>query len=560
MIGNKILLIILSVWIGLMNLNAQYQERIFLQTDKQLYISGELIWLKLYSTDSEGKLLSLSKIGYVELVRDSIAEVQIKVDIPDGTGAGCIELPPTLPTGFYRLIAYTRYMRNEGENVFFEKQIAIVNPFSPYNDRYTEDTYTPFAIKPIEKESTTIELMPNRSTYTKRSNGEIRIKGLPTENISMGISIAGIEPELTASSTTIADWKKQMPKSGVSFSYDKMRFLPEYEGAIIDGVLIDTETGNPVSASHKVITLLSFPGQEVQLFSGQIDESGNTSFYTLCATGKKELVTTTLSPTGKNYRVDIHSPFATHASRRLPFFRPDSTWLNYLQQRNLSVQVTKAFLTDSIIKIRGTAPCSYLRPYSTYILDDYTRFPNMEEVFIEFIMFASIRNTPEGRRFSLINEMLNGSSTNVLVLLDNIPVIDHELMSDYNPLLIKTIELYLGDFIIGVNAFDGIIAFHSYENNFPDITFGANTQLFSYEGTQPYKYFYMPEHENITLRIPDFRHTLLWEPSIQSNGRQELTIPFTTSDLPGTYIITVEGIGANGTTIRLNHTIEVTDE
>ena len=556
---HKICLILLTGWIGLFHLNAQYQERTYLQTDKQLYLAGELLWLKLYTTDTAGKLLSLSKIGYVELLRDSIPEVQIKVDITEGTGAGWMELPATLPTGYYRLIAYTRYMRNEGENVFFAKPIAIVNPFIQRNEMYSEETYTPFTVKSIEQNTSSIALTLNRPTYTKRDKGEIRIKGLPAENISIGVSIAGIEPALAAA-PTIADWKKQLAEKGTSFSLENMRFLPEYEGPVIDGVLVDLNTGNPAKASQDVTTLLSFPGKDVQVFSGQVDETGNAVFFTQCVTGKKELITTAFAPSGKNYRVDIHSPYAAHASRHLPLFQPDSTWLDYLKQRNLGVQVTHAFLADSLGKIRGIAPCSYLRPYSTYILDDYTRFPNMEEVFIEFITFASIRKTPEGRRFSLINEMLQGTSTNVLVLLDNIPVINHELMSAYNPLLIKTIALYIGKYIVGEHIFDGMIAFHSYNNNFPSITFGANTQIFSYEGTQSYRYFYAPEYEDKTTRVPDFRHTLLWEPSIQSNGRNELTIPFTTSDIPGTYVITIEGIGVDGATIRLKHSFEVTNK
>jgi hypothetical protein len=36
-----------------------------------------------------------------------------------------------------------------------------------------------------------------------------------------------------------------------------------------------------------------------------------------------------------------------------------------------------------------------------------------------------------------------------------------------------------------------------------------------------------------------------------------LTIPFTTSDIPGSYVITVEGIGKNGTVIQAKQTFEV---
>jgi hypothetical protein len=104
-----------------------------------------------------------------------------------------------------------------------------------------------------------------------------------------------------------------------------------------------------------------------------------------------------------------------------------------------------------------------------------------------------------------------------------------------------------------------MISFFSYKNDYPGITFDASTQLFDYEGAQPYRYFYAPAYDetNVTSRVPDFRHTLLWEPSIQSAGHAELVIPFTTSDLPGKYLITIEGIGADGAIVHASQIIEV---
>jgi len=560
MMKHKIWLILSVVWFVQTPIIAQYQERVYLQTDKQLYLSGELLWLKLYTTNEEGELLSLSKIGYVELIHDSIPEIQIKIDIRDGTGAGWMELPAMLPTGYYRMIAYTRYMRNEGEPAFFEKLIAIVNPFHQDNELYADETNTPFTFQPIAKNNTGLEISTDKPLYTTRDNGTIRIKGLPVENISLGISIAGIDPVLVTDmaneETGINGWKNQL--SGESTSLSNQRLLPEYEGAIIDGVLIDLETGNPADTPNEA-NLLSFPGQEIQLFAGQTDKQGNVTFYTQCVTGKQELTTTAIASSGKKYRIDILSPYAAHAPKPLPLFKPDSTWLNYLQQRNLAVQVTHAFLADSLSIIQKITPCTNYRPYSRYELDEYTRFPNMEEVFIEFITFAGIRRTNEGRRFSMINESFNGYTSNVLVLLDNIPVADHELMSKYNPLLIKTIELHIGRYIFSSVLFEGIIAFYSYKNDYPGITFSENTQIYDYEGAQPYRYFYSPDYSESSAysRMPDFRHTLLWEPSTQSYGRDELTIPFTTSDIPGRYVITVEGIGEKGTRIRAIHSFEV---
>ena len=536
----------------------QTNERIYMQTDKQLYLSGEILWLKLYTTDSEGRLMDCSKIGYVELLNSSIPEVQIKVDIRDGVGAGWMELPVMLPTGYYRMIAYTRFMRNEGENVFFEKMIAVVNPYHQGYELYADETIPSFSFQSIDKYDSSLELSLDKPTYSSRNKGKLSIKGLPAENISLGISIAGVDPVLEENAT-VDVWKRQLPAKSASIVGGK--YLPEYEGPIIDGVLIDLETGNPTSGVQ-TISLLSFPGNEIQLFAGQHSTGGDVTFYAQCITGKQELTTTAIAPQGKKYRVDVQPPYAIHTPVDIPGFKPDSTWKDYLMERYRAVQVAQIYHTGLLSSIKEIPLCSNIRPQTRYILDDYTRFKTMSEIFIEFIANARIRRTNEGNRFSISNANSENYSTNMLVMLDNIPVADHELMVNYNPLLIKTIDLYFGQYFFGRHCFDGIISFHSYNNDYPGIKFGENTQIFDYEGAQPYRYFNTPQYdaENTASPLPDYRHTLLWQPDVQTNGQRELIIPFTTSDMKGRYVITIEGIGENGAVIHAKQLFDVEDK
>ena len=112
-------------------------ERVYLQTDKQLYLAGELLYLKTFTVTHEKKPLSFSKIAYVELLDEANFRAQVKIELINGVGEGWMELPLDLPTGYYRLIAYTRFMRNEGASVFFEKDIAVMNTFQPNQIRKT---------------------------------------------------------------------------------------------------------------------------------------------------------------------------------------------------------------------------------------------------------------------------------------------------------------------------------------------------------------------------------------------------------------------------------------
>ena len=115
MIKQCILSLLCLLWAGQTVLAGELRERVYLQTDKQFYLSGELVWMKFIATDLDQRLSDVSKVGYVELLDSASAVVQARLVLEKGVGNGCLQLPSTLPTGNYRLVAYTRYMRNEGE-------------------------------------------------------------------------------------------------------------------------------------------------------------------------------------------------------------------------------------------------------------------------------------------------------------------------------------------------------------------------------------------------------------------------------------------------------------
>ena len=105
------------------------QERVFAHTDKSSYLSGEIIWFKLYTVDAGFFQPSeLSKLAYVEIIsRDQKSVLQAKIALNKGLGSGSFYLPFTLPSGNYRFRAYTGWMKNFGADCFFEKTITIIN-------------------------------------------------------------------------------------------------------------------------------------------------------------------------------------------------------------------------------------------------------------------------------------------------------------------------------------------------------------------------------------------------------------------------------------------------
>src|SRR5664279_4602691 len=92
-------------------------ERVFLHTDRNLYIAGETIYFKLYLVNGNShKLSEISKIAY--LILRNIVNYQIiqaSLQIEGGIAYGSISLPDTLSSGTYQIVVFTNWMRNSGE-------------------------------------------------------------------------------------------------------------------------------------------------------------------------------------------------------------------------------------------------------------------------------------------------------------------------------------------------------------------------------------------------------------------------------------------------------------
>ncbi len=110
-------------------MQARLQEKIYLHSDKNIYLAGEICWFKLYCVDASfHKPLDMSKVAYTELMNDKNRPVlQAKIALRDGFGNGSFQLPADLESGIYKISSYTNWMKNYSPDFYFEKELTIVN-------------------------------------------------------------------------------------------------------------------------------------------------------------------------------------------------------------------------------------------------------------------------------------------------------------------------------------------------------------------------------------------------------------------------------------------------
>lgn len=114
------------------NVTHHLQEKVFVDTDKTIYTTGETIWLSAWCVDAAFHTpVELSKVLYLEVLdTEGQAWIQEKITLNGGRGKGQLFLPADLPTGTYTLRAYTSWMKNLDPGLFFHTPIFLYNPLT----------------------------------------------------------------------------------------------------------------------------------------------------------------------------------------------------------------------------------------------------------------------------------------------------------------------------------------------------------------------------------------------------------------------------------------------
>lgn len=163
--------------------NSLLYEKVYLHTDRELYSPGDDIWVKSYLVSGiNHRLIEGYKNIYVQLVADdgTIAD-QILLLSWDGTAKGDFQLSGNMPEGTYTIRAYTKYLKNFGEESFFHKKIIVAGA---RNSLELEE-------KEMETKSGKIDVafLPESGSFVLNAVNHIAFKAIDEEG--KGIAVTG---------------------------------------------------------------------------------------------------------------------------------------------------------------------------------------------------------------------------------------------------------------------------------------------------------------------------------------------------------------------------------
>lgn len=540
---------------------ARTVERTYIATDRGFYIAGDNLWCSAFCVNvATGRLSDLSSVVYLELHSASGVALTAKIALDEGRGGGCIALPPSLPTGSYRLIAYTAQNRNEADYDFTgiaAKTLSICNAFSrerveggvevvseavsaaplPGCEEGPLLLFAPAEAAPGEKITLTLNV-PEDATVSVSVCHE---DGLPHgDNASLGGFLAAL-PAVGS------------PRMGTDYT-------PEYEGEIIHGHIAGFSPEKKESLIGK-FAFISAPGNKADIYCSEIDTSGRLTFYTGNIYGRKELITEIEGiDTLENCHVELESPFVEPALPAPAPMRLSASMSEAVSARAMAMQIERRFASDTLLEYLPRRDNLLFEESlrRSYHLDDYTRFPVMREVFIEFIPELRAREN-EGVRDIQVRVEDGGSDPRFyrrtsLTLLDGVPVFDQNKIYNYDPALVENIDIYPYIYFVGKREFGGIVNFVTYKRNLPSIRFSGNVRVVNYQGVlYPTAY----TCETASGDYPDYRQTAFWHPLVSVRAGKPAPLTCKLPGYAGTFTVTVEGMTAAGAPILVRKQISV---
>ena len=522
---------------------ASAQERVYVATDKDIYLAGENLWCSVYCIDQDtGTYSTVSSVAFLEFHSAGKLESTIKVPLIEGRGCGRLQIPLNFATGNYSIVAYTR--RDGGESIG-EFNGKIVTVFNTLVSQKVKDGVEVVAKgEPLQPEqSVAMHSKGNLSVEVQKANENV----LPIvlENNGNG------KMQLNVSVYHVDDLTRQIGASGYSRNTLLQRKGDFARTGWVDyaGEVIKVRVS--VTEGKAKYVYMSAMGNTDDLYMSNVDSLGYVTYYTSNISGKRDLMFQVVSDTLFSCKVDLINPVYKHTPAEIPVLKISEDLQDGLVSRSMNMQITKRFEADTLLNLMPMRINSFFGAVEpiVYQLDDYTRFPLMEEVIREYVSNLKVRRQDGQQVLRVEWEAAPGkfvtSKGNVLALLDGVPVRDHSKLINMDPLLVKEIIIYPRKFVLNYFLFDGIVKFNTYKGDMGGVNPGENVTVLTHDGVQ-YPLAFTGSRVAGNRKYPNYNSTIYWNPILALPGGEALQINCVLPEYKGEFRVVVEGLDSSG--------------
>jgi len=555
-------------------------ETVYVHHSGSLFFTGEYLFYKVYCMEIEGEKLSrLSKVAYVELIGQNQDIIfRHKIPLEKGIGQSDFFIPNSVPSGNYKLIAYTQWMKNEGVEHFFQSDISIVNPYRgnqlPILNNFTEESVSSATdasekVIPIIYEGDVsfkeFALKLNKRAFKRREKVSltlrnfIREKGIGNYSISVKkVDELPIVPNHTAMSFhKLVSNRSKGAKNGAR----QLAYVPESSGAIVSGKVLEKQIGRAASGKDVAI---SISGNDFFFKVATTDNSGAFSFSLDPYYVKETAFFQVLNEDRDSFKIAIDERQSSdYSDLSFASFTISESMEDAIKRRSIYNQIENGYFSVKPDTVRSSPlekPFTAYERMTRYDLDDYTRFPTMEEVFTEIVKAVWTAKDDNGKRVVKVfnNEFSAPSEDPPLLFIDGNFVADPEDFLSYNALKVQKVNMLRNKYQFGTKEYQGVILIETILGDYQSTSTEDYAKEVTLFPSQRKKHYYFQNYSDASssTRIPDFRSQLLWEPSVVLTS-SEMNFTFFTSDNLGKYEISLEGFTSEGKPVSLREIIVV---
>ncbi|HWA35690.1 MAG TPA: hypothetical protein VG737_16220 [Cyclobacteriaceae bacterium] len=527
--------------------DAVQPEYIEMVVDKQFYFSGERLWYSLYVSDASYRTAQASAVAYVEL-RDKLDTVLVrqKVVCKKGMANGDIVIPKIWPSGSYKLVAYTLWMKNLRGRSILEHRLNILNPDFIYPSR-------PAA-----------EAKRSEMDIRQLNDNEFRIR---VDSTRYGNLLAMTREEVFYHQPVHGKGLHMLKCEQVNSHHLYVLLLDSANRIVETRALTTSNIFSRVRISMDRETVS--PGEKIDFAVEIRDEAGNymPAIFTVSARqaevlpevnepepkGLVEALLTKVDPKPLQFKKEViiypptvgSLPAVNYSLQRVP--------VPFELTMPVDVNLERSVIRRKMIRSYGIEPDyhvddEYNIPSNiSFKPSNYAGIPDVEDFFREAVAMVKVRKV-KGEKTLFVRNSDNPSNIYFfkqppLMLVDGFIVTAEQLLSislqDIEKLDVTWGSIELNSLNIFSIADNGIVSIVT-KSKYP--VPGATRELF--------KDFHMPAVFSQSVRLDDEDHLprlsdpVYWQPNVYARDRTKFS--FFANDEPGKILIRITGFTETG--------------
>jgi hypothetical protein len=553
-------------------------ELAYVHIDREVYVAGENMFFKLYVTPCNNlKSGQISSIGYITLRNQKMNILNLIVKLKGGSSFGYIYIPDTLKSGMYELVAFTNYMKNFDESIYFRKELLIVNRFDKTLDEfYSRDSggviQKPLLINTSSIQNTSSEslrLILQKDSFKTREKIRVGIQWnnnkLKQGLLNSSLTVRAITP-LThipiEPITVVADTLKTA--EGKNQFWNKDPYYPEENGVYIKGQISSIDS-KLLKEQCLFISTFDTIANLQYTFS---NDSGKFQFlldnYYI---GKSIVLKIWENDNNSGKKIELEDKFAFHNSfiPRIPEMNVNLK--KYIFSSQDLVQINKMYHAGKNLLYEPETksekvfvPSLFFNPGTVVDPSNYIPLDNFSEITANILRGFVLRKSK-----GIYNVFLFDNLTKAMfdkpapIFLDGIYINNASQILSLNSDDIKKIEFCNSRRMKGILEFPGLVSIITREQK-PDYSrYNSNALIFKIDGYSNKAYYQSTSYDKVSngTHLPDFRQLLYWNPELNLKQGETSYIEFNSSDYISEYLVELRGFTSEGKPVSAYTRIKV---